>query len=69
MLRRIGGAIGALSESLLVGAGTRHGARAIFTTAPVGADVHAGTRATRLALACFESIRSGRPVSLGPIGA
>ena len=35
----------------------------------IGADVHAGTRATRLALACFESIRSGRPVPLGPLGA
>ena len=32
----------------------------------IGADAAAGTRATRLALACFESIRSGRPVTLAP---
>jgi predicted dehydrogenase len=30
----------------------------------IAADVHAGTRATRLALACFESIRTGQTVSL-----
>jgi myo-inositol 2-dehydrogenase/D-chiro-inositol 1-dehydrogenase len=35
----------------------------------IGADATAGTRATRLALACFESIRSGHPVSLAPVSA
>jgi predicted dehydrogenase len=35
----------------------------------IAADVRAGTRATRLALACFDSIRTGRTVELTPVAA